>query len=267
MQAALLTGLQPGTDLGDGGTEQFENGGLLRAQMPAALVEAVFLSHPAEAARLAAPDGVRLEQIAQAITAGVRDWLGLSGNAATPVAVPAATPIGGSMRTTDPLLGPVRGDPAAALAAAEARGAERLDEVGAYLAEVYRLAPLVGLDPAIAVAQSAHETGFWTSTNWREHLNSAGIGVVAAGAPSPTWASGTEAAQGQLVHLFLYAAGEIPLDHLLAPYLALDPRYEAALAAGRAGIAPTIADLTGTWATDPAYAAGIVRAGEVLFGD
>jgi N-acetylmuramoyl-L-alanine amidase len=263
MQAALLTGLQPGSDLGDGGTEQLENGGLLRAQMPAALVEAVFLSHPAEAARLAAPDGARLEQIARAVAAGVRDWLGWPGGTATP----AATPVAAFLRPSDPLLGPARGDPAAALAAAEARGATRLEEVRAYLEEVYRLGPLVGLDPAIAVAQSAHETGFWTSANWHEHLNPVGIGVTAPGAPSPTWANGTEAARGQLVHLSLYAAGEVPPDHPLAPYLALDPRYEAALAAGRAGVAPTIAGLTGTWATDPGYAAGIVRAGEDLFGD
>ena len=62
------------------------------------------------------------------------------------------------------------------------------------------------------------------------------------------------AARAQLVHLYLYAAGPIPPDHPLAPYIALDPRYDAALAAGRAGSAGTIADLVGSWATDPEYA-------------
>src|SRR3712207_9149986 len=75
MQAALVSRLQPGTDLGDSGLEQVENGGLLTARMPAVLVEPVFLSNPEEAARLADPDGERLEAIAEAVTEGVDAWL------------------------------------------------------------------------------------------------------------------------------------------------------------------------------------------------
>jgi N-acetylmuramoyl-L-alanine amidase len=55
--------------------DRFDNGGLLRAKMPAVLVEAVFLSNNAEAARLA--EGTRQEEIAQAITEGVVTWLAL----------------------------------------------------------------------------------------------------------------------------------------------------------------------------------------------
>ena len=75
VQAALTAGLAPGTDLTDGGTEQFESGALLRAAMPAVLVEAAFLTNPAEAARLADPSGARLDQIARAVAAGVEGWL------------------------------------------------------------------------------------------------------------------------------------------------------------------------------------------------
>jgi len=53
--------------------DRFDNGGLLRAKMPAVLVEAVFLSNDAEAERLA--DGTRQEEIAQAVAAGVAAWL------------------------------------------------------------------------------------------------------------------------------------------------------------------------------------------------
>jgi N-acetylmuramoyl-L-alanine amidase len=57
------------------GVDRFDNGGLLRAKMPAVLVEAVFLSNDAEAARLA--EGTRQEEIAQAIVEGVATWLAL----------------------------------------------------------------------------------------------------------------------------------------------------------------------------------------------
>ena len=262
MQAALVAELRPGTDLGDSGVEQLENGGLLRARMPAVLVEPVFLSNPDEAARLA--DGDRLDRIARAIARGVDDWLrqargGRRGR------LPDAEERG-VMRATDPLLGPARGAPERVMAVAEAAGALRPAEVRAYVAEVYRLAPVVGLDPAVVVAQSAHETGFWRSPAWRDFLNPAGLGITGPDAESPTWATGAEAARGQIVHLYLYAVGEIGPDHPLAPYRPLDPRYEAALGAGRAGSARTIADLAGRWAVDPRYAETIARVGNELFG-
>jgi N-acetylmuramoyl-L-alanine amidase len=262
MHAALAAELRPGTDLADGGVEPFESGALLRARMAAALIEPVFLSHPAEAARLA--DGARAEQIARAIAAGVDAWFGRSGVATE--SRPAADG-GGPIRTSDALLGPPRGSPERVVSAAEAAGAERLAAVRAYAAEVYRLAPLVGLDPALVVAQSALETGYWRSPLWRDHLNPAGLGIVDEAAASATWADGAEAARAQIVHLYLYAAGEIPPGHPLAPYRRLDPRYDAALAAGRAGVAPTLADLSGRWAVDPAYAESVARVGNELFGD
>jgi N-acetylmuramoyl-L-alanine amidase len=86
MQAAMAAELRPGTDLGDSGLDQLENGGLLTAKMPAVLVEPVFLSNPAEAARLANPDGRRREQIARAIADGIMDWV--RGSDATPAATP-----------------------------------------------------------------------------------------------------------------------------------------------------------------------------------
>src|SRR5215213_10253514 len=75
MQAALVSRLQPGTDLDDSGLEVLENGGLLTARMPAVLVEPVFLSNTEEAVRLADPGGERREAIAAAVTDGVDAWL------------------------------------------------------------------------------------------------------------------------------------------------------------------------------------------------
>ena len=69
------------------------------------------------------------------------------------------------------------------------------------------------------------------------------------------------------MHLFLYAAGPIPPGHPLEPYVPLDPRYDAALAAGRAESATSIADLAGRWATDPDYARSIAQVGSRLFGE
>jgi N-acetylmuramoyl-L-alanine amidase len=267
MQAALVSRLQPGTDLGDSGLEVLENGGLLTARMPAVLVEPVFLSNPEEAARLADPAGERREAIAAAVTDGVDTWLRSRGLGPLEVAgVPGRGP-GVAMTAEDPLLAAPRGAAMRALASGLQAGATRPEELRAYVMEVYRLAPLVGIDPAIVVAQSAHETGWWQSPAWTDHLNPAGIGITGPDVASPSWQSGVEAARAQLVHLFLYAAGPIPPGNPLEPYIPLDPRYEAALAAGRAGRASSLADLTGLWATDPDYGQRVARVGNRLFAE
>jgi N-acetylmuramoyl-L-alanine amidase len=262
MQAALVSRLQPGTDLGDSGLEQLENGGLLTARMPAVLVEPVFLSNPDEAARLTDPGGERRQAIAQAIADGVEAWFGARGFSGRWLTRPERRFV---VAPGDRLLEPPRGSAEQVLASRHAVAAARPEELRAYVTEVYRLAPLVGIDPAIVVAQSALETGWWRSPAWAEHLNPAGIGITSADAASPTWQSGVDAARAHLVHLYLYAAGSIPPDHPLAPYIALDPRYEAALSAGRAGSVLRIADLAGRWAIDPAYGEGMARCGTELF--
>ena len=265
MQAALVSRLQPGTELGDSGLEVLENGGLLTARMPAILVEPLFLSNPDEAARLADPSGERLQAIAEAVTNGVDTWLrsrglGPLGDSGDPNPVAEVV-----MAAEDPLLAAPRGGAEQALASALQAGATRPEELRAYVTEVYRLAPLVGIDPAIVVAQSAHETGWWQSPAWTEHLNPAGIGITGPDVASPSWETGAEAARAHLVHLFLYAAGPIPPGHPLEPFISLDPRYDAALSAGRAKSASNLAGLAGRWATDPDYADGVARVGDRLF--
>ena len=59
--------------------------------------------------------------------------------------------------------------------------------------------------------------------------------------------------------------GAVGAGHALAPYLALDPRYQAVLDAGWAGSVRTSRNLTGKWATDPEYHTKIVARGNAIF--
>jgi hypothetical protein len=181
-----------------------------------------------------------------------------------------------TMKPTDRILGPVRGDAATALAYARANGAARLPDVEAYITEVYRLAPLVGIDASVVVAQSSHETDVWRSQWFRERLNPAGIGITgdpAQNAASKTFVSGTEAAQAQVIHLLGYTLGgvvqwpEFVWMHTGSVMVETDPRFLALLQSGYAGKAKTIADLAGKWAVDPQYATGICRHGNAIFPD
>ncbi len=173
-------------------------------------------------------------------------------------AVPSYSP-------SDALLAPARGTVEQILNHAQKFGSLRMADVEAYVTEVYNLAPLVGLDPAVVVSQSNLETDTWRTAYWSNHLNPAGIGITSDGAASFTWKNGTEAARGQIVHLYVYAVGVIPRGHVLEPYIPLDPRYDAAIQAGFAGIADTVDDLTGRWAVDPNYGEKLAGRGNDMF--
>ena len=143
---------------------------------------------------------------------------------------------------------------------------ERVTEFIKYIEEVFRLAPLVGIDPAIVVAQSAHETGDWTSYWWRARLNPAGIGIT--GDPiqneaSHTWQNGTDAARAHIAHLLVYVTGPMPAalewdKHKVGRIENVDPRFFAYRESfGERAAAKTIADLTRKWAVDPNYGKGM----------
>ncbi len=167
---------------------------------------------------------------------------------------------------TNTIVGPARGSVSEAMSFARAAGALRIAEVERYIVEVYRLAPQIGFDPAILVAQSAHETGNWTSSWWTLRLNPAGIGVT--GAPtqnnaSPTFASGTIAARAQIAHMHAEVFGNSrPLPVVLQ---GVDPTYQRVFEAGWAGTIRTIEDLAGTWAVDPDYHTKLVRKAIAIF--
>ena len=76
------------------------------------------------------------------------------------------------MRDSDTILGATRGSADEALSFARNVGAKHLDQVEQYVREVYDLAPRIGIDPAIVVAQSALERAPATHLFLPYHLTS-----------------------------------------------------------------------------------------------
>lgn len=122
---------------------------------------------------------------------------------------------------------------------------------------IYRQAPLVGVDPAVAVAQSAKETGYGRfggvlTEEWR---NTAAIKTTKGGANDdpeahqrfPSW---DEGARAHCAHLALYA-GHITAG--LARDLG-DPRAFPSIH----GTAKTVEALGGRWAPAADYGRSIV---------
>ncbi len=66
-----MNGALDSLDIPNNGVGQFANGGLLHADMPSTLVEAVFLTNTGEAKLLSNGSGERQQQIAQAIANGI----------------------------------------------------------------------------------------------------------------------------------------------------------------------------------------------------
>ena len=60
--------------MADGIVRQFASGVVLKADMPATLQEAVFISSTEECTQLSDGTGVRQQQIAQALYLGLLDW-------------------------------------------------------------------------------------------------------------------------------------------------------------------------------------------------
>lgn len=168
---------------------------------------------------------------------------------------------------TNSILGPVRGTPEQAIAFAQNAGAVRMDEVEKYIREIYRLAPEIGMDPSLLVAQSALETGYWKSYWWRERLNPAGLSInddPSTHGGSPGFENGTISARAQMAHMHAEVYGDRePLPDVLQ---GVDSSYEAVFQAGWAGDIVTLEDLGGTWATDVSYGFKIARVAAEIFG-
>ena len=167
---------------------------------------------------------------------------------------------------TNTIVGPARGTADEAIAFSRAAGGERMDEVERYIREVYRYAPQLGFDPALIVAQSALETGYWQSDWWTLRLNPAGIGITgdpAQESASPIFPSGTISARAQLAHMHAEVFGSSrPLP---AELQGIDPTYQNVFRAGWAGTIRTVDDLAGTWAVDPQYGHKIIRVAREIF--
>jgi hypothetical protein len=143
---------------------------------------------------------------------------------------------------------------------------------GAYTtAEVRRIARRyfdtagpVALDPLLAVAQMALETGNLTS-HWSQppRRNPAGIGVTGApgmGLSFPDWRSAVRAHVGRLLAYALPIGKEDDAQRrLIDEALGWRP-----LPDGYRGIAPNLTGLAGTWAVDTEYAGKVSRIAKAI---
>lgn len=129
------------------------------------------------------------------------------------------------------------------------------------------LAPMLGLNADLALAQACVESGWFTSEAWRRRRNPAGIGITGGGVAGPTFASVGDGIRAHLAHLccYVYHAAECPILHTdpdprpdnMARVNWYDPRHFFHLGdprlAGLRAHAPT------RWAADPDYIDKIVR--------
>lgn len=179
------------------------------------------------------------------------------------------------MKLTDRIFAPSRSSVQDVYNWAIANGAKRSAFLLDFLNELKRLSDLTGIDFLVMAAQSAHETGDWTSVPaWMTYGNPGGIGIVGAEGGSATnlgltYENGKDAARAMAVHEFAYAFGRIPRTHPLYQYIELDPRYEAVFEAGWGGVVKTLADYkSGRWALltkSPIYGQRIVNKGNEMF--
>lgn len=184
-----------------------------------------------------------------------------------PKPTPTQPPVNANIEfdVTNSIIGPVRGTADDTIRFAKAAGAQRMDEVELYIREMYRFAPSIGMDPAILIAQSALETGYWKSERWVTELNPAGLGIT--GNPGDRYdffESGTISARAQMAHMHAEVYGR---SQELPPILqGVDRTYEHVFQAGWAGTIVTIEDLSGTWAVDKEYHYKIVRVAKEIYG-
>lgn len=168
---------------------------------------------------------------------------------------------------TNAIVGPTRGTPEQAIEYAKRAKSLHIADVELYIYEVYRLAPTLGFDPSLIVAQSALETGYWHSKWWDERLNPAGLGINDDPSTHPysgEFPNGTIAARAQLAHMHAEVYGDrVALPSVLQ---GVDVTYERVFQAGWAGTVVTLEDLSGTWATDPEYGWKISKVAANIFG-
>jgi hypothetical protein len=167
---------------------------------------------------------------------------------------------------------PIRGLPtvtwttASAAFVAHHSGPYTAEQVG-FITRLYTsFAPSIGLDPMVALAQMALETG-WLTSYWSApgRHNPAGIGVtgaIGAGIVFPTWVDSMRAHTGRLL------AYSIPLGqgNERQVKLIVEALSWRTLANDRRGSATTIRGLAMTWAQTADYGERLVRISSTIAG-
>lgn len=158
------------------------------------------------------------------------------------------------------IKGPSRGSAGAIYQWALKQGCDRPADVLSYLTTMYKLCTTNNIGAEVLIAQSIHETtdidtgAPWASYWWAQRCNPAGIGITgdtAQNNASRDFKTGDAAARAHFLHDYLYAVGaSIPSGVSKSD----DPRYDAAISAGYAGIAPTLSGFTNRYGIDDNYA-------------
>jgi len=113
-----------------------------------------------------------------------------------------------------------------------------------------------GVNHDLAFCQMCLETGFLRFGGQvdPQQNNFCGLGALDGGAKGASFASVRDGIRAHIQHLKAYASGE-PLVHPK-----IDPRFDLVLR----GVAPTVFDLSGRWASDPRYGEKIMSILESL---
>jgi hypothetical protein len=145
-----------------------------------------------------------------------------------------------------------------------AHGAYTAYDLDLIIARYCHASQTAGLDPLLVVAQLCHETAYLSSWwSQRPRRNPAGLGVNGQPGQGLSFATWELAVSAHLGRLLAYALpqeiGSATQQALIAASLALRP-----LPARFRGVAPRLAGLAGTWATDAGYAARISAVANAL---
>lgn len=139
------------------------------------------------------------------------------------------------------------------------RSLDFFDEVsvGVFVIELRRLCRLLGYNFPGMYIQAWHETAGFSSKNWNENLNPAGL-KKRSGIGYQSYVNGVDAARAFVVHMSAYTKPD-KNKYVLLPYLYLDERYLVALDANRGKVYNNYNDLAGSWAEDKEYGQKIAR--------
>jgi hypothetical protein len=216
---------------------------------PEVLIEHGFVTNPTEHAWLKA----HVQQLAQAEHAALQRFFGFA---------PSHGPVhpvdsqAGSITPDSALIAAprARADQVVRLMLASGHGGYSEADVRMIVANYFAVAPAVGLDPLLVLAQMVEETGnltsFWSQ---RPRRNPAGIGVTGqpgAGVSFPDWKTASRAHTGRLLAYALRKNTGTPAQaNLIEAALSFRSLPDNVFGAAR-----TLKGLAGTWAHDPHYA-------------
>jgi hypothetical protein len=219
---------------------------------PEVLVEHGFVTNPTEHVWLKA----HVQQLAQAEHAALRRFFGFGpGHQPVQPVQPADNPVGHI--TPDSALSAApraRAEQAERLLLSRPHGHYSDADVHTIIGHYFAVAPAVGLDPLLVIAQMVEETGnltsFWSQ---RPRRNPAGIGVTGepgAGVSFPDWTTASRAHTGRLLAYALPKNTENQVQaSLIEQALSFRPLPDKFR-----GAALTLRGLAGAWAHDPEYA-------------